>query len=262
MCTITNSHFKTFDGLTYKFQGTCDYILSKDTNNGYAVILENVPCIKSSSNVFNSCGKNLKLAAAGGSSIELLQEKVTKYNGKVVKLPFSMDGLVIKEVSSQFVMVQVVTGLTVYYDGHRRILIHLSANHVYGDIQGLCGSQDGNQRNDMTTPQGALEGNAVIFANSWKSKQCVDDKQIEDGCNVNVQRVKEAKLKCSVLSKAPFSACHGAVDPEAYIDDCEEEVCGCPPGEKCHCHAVHRYLAICANKGIMIRLTNTTECGK
>ena len=53
-------------------------------------------------------------------------------------------------------MVQMLSGLTVYHDGHNRILIHLAPNHMYGTVQGLCGSDNKNQKDEFTTPQGEL----------------------------------------------------------------------------------------------------------
>ena len=109
---------------------------------------------------------------------------------------------------------------------------------------------------------GAVEHNAAIFANSWKTKQCVNEKPVKDGCSVNVQRVSEAKQKCSALSSPPFNVCHEVVNPLTHIEHCEQEVCGCPPGETCHCHAIQNYVRECVNQGVNIQWTNTTECGK
>ena len=97
MCSITNFHMKTYDGVTYKFQGTCDYVLSKDAKNRFAIIMENVKCKRTASHVVDSCGKNVKLATDGGS-IELVQKKVALFNGFKVKLPFLEGGILIKEV--------------------------------------------------------------------------------------------------------------------------------------------------------------------
>ena len=109
---------------------------------------------------------------------------------------------------------------------------------------------------------GAVESNAVIFANSWKSKQCINDKPVLDGCTVNVQRVKEAKHRCGILSDALFIACHQVVNPIGYIHQCEQEVCGCPPGEKCHCQVVQDYARECVNQGVTIQWSNMSECGE
>ena len=102
MCSITNSHFKTFDGLTYKFQGTCDYVVSKDSKNRYAIILENVPCKRAIHHTVNSCGKNVKLVDDEGRSISLLQKKVVHLNGVKVSFPFHRGGILIKEVCNLF----------------------------------------------------------------------------------------------------------------------------------------------------------------
>ena len=100
MCSITGVQMKTFDSLSYKFQGTCDYVLSKDSKNKFAIIMENVRCINITNPVIDSCGKNVKLAAEGGS-IDLIKNKIVLIDGVKVQLPFIEDGMLIKEVCTR-----------------------------------------------------------------------------------------------------------------------------------------------------------------
>ena len=96
MCSVTNFHMQTYDGLSYKFEGTCDYVLSKEINNKFAIIMVNVACVKQD-HLVDSCGKNVKIVAEG-YTINLLQKKIVHYKGVKVDLPFAKDGILIREV--------------------------------------------------------------------------------------------------------------------------------------------------------------------
>lgn len=49
---------------------------------------------------------------------------------------------------------------------------------------------------DMTTPQGIVEGTAVTFCNSWKTSQACNDRKerLDDPCSLSVENgTKQAK---------------------------------------------------------------------
>lgn len=42
---------------------------------------------------------------------------------------------------------------------------------VYVHLQGLCGTFNENQRDDLTTPEGDVEQSVAVFANGWKTSE-------------------------------------------------------------------------------------------
>ena len=93
-CTVSNTHFKTFDGQRFDFPGTCDYILAQQGGT-FAIVLEDVPCGNANSES-KSCGKALKVMV-NGTSVHMVKRDVF-VNTVKASLPYIGDGILVKEV--------------------------------------------------------------------------------------------------------------------------------------------------------------------
>lgn len=82
LCAATGDpHYKTFDGVAFTYQGSCDYILARSVKQpSFSVSTTNVPC----GTTGVTCTKSLRITA-GSLSIALVQGMKPTVNGQPIK---------------------------------------------------------------------------------------------------------------------------------------------------------------------------------
>lgn len=71
-----------------------------------------------------------------------------------------------------------------------------------------------------------------------------------------------AEEACALLTSSKFEACHHAVSPLPYLQNCRYDVCSCSDGRDCLCSAVANYAAACARKGVHVGWREPDFCGE
>lgn len=168
-----DSHYKTFDGKHYDYQGQCDYVLAKgvlSAEETFVITTQNVPC----STTGVSCSKSIKLEIGGNKedTIVLTQGKKMPYARKYKNFNVRNSDL--------YVIIEATTlGLIVQWDRGTRVYIKLQPKWK-NRVQGLCGNFNENEGDDFQTPSGGVvEASAYIFGNSWKTQSdCIDPEEI------------------------------------------------------------------------------------
>lgn len=63
---------------------------------------------------------------------------------------------------------------------------------------GLCGNYNMVLSDDMKTPQGMVEGTALMFSNSWKANlMCKDrEERLEDPCSLSIENGNNISFIC------------------------------------------------------------------
>ncbi|XP_038611991.1 otogelin-like protein [Tachyglossus aculeatus] len=250
-CSVVgDSHFTTFDGRHYTFVGVCQYILVKGTGNDkFTVTLQKAPC-----------GQNLDLACLQSVTLVLgddLNKQVTlSRGGEVFTGPnhgIKLNGEVeIRNLSSLFILLKTRFGLKILFakDGQR---LYIQVNSVWKRrTLGLCGTFNGNLRDDFLSPAGMIEGTPQLHANAWKvSSTCFAPVNVPvvDPCNVNQQNIGYA-AQCDILNRELFAPCHAFISPGLYYHLCRFDACKC--GSGCLCNALAHYAYICGKHGIVI----------
>uniref|UniRef100_F7G035 Otogelin like n=1 Tax=Ornithorhynchus anatinus TaxID=9258 RepID=F7G035_ORNAN len=250
-CSVVgDSHFTTFDGRHYTFVGVCQYILVKGTGDDkFTVTLQKAPC-----------GQNLDLACLQSVTLVLgddMNKQVTlSRGGDVFTGPnhgIKLNGEVeIRNLSSLFILLKTRFGLKILFakDGQR---LYIQVNSVWKRrTLGLCGTFNGNLRDDFLSPAGMIEGTPQLHANAWKvSSACFAPVNVPvvDPCNINQQNIGYA-AQCDILNRELFAPCHDFISPGLYYHLCRFDACKC--GSGCLCNALAHYAYICGKHGIVI----------
>lgn len=172
-----DSHFETYDGKYFDFQGACNYVLSKgafETGEGFTVTIQNVLC----GSMGVTCSKSVTMALLGkeAESVTLNSDSAaqgTLLSKKDTREIVTSDSLRKMSIhrAGIFVVIEVPgMGVQLKWDRGTRIYVQLSSRWK-GRVQGLCGNYDGDALNDLNSPSSGLETNAMIFGNSWKLEE-------------------------------------------------------------------------------------------
>lgn len=263
-----DSHFTTYDGKDFDFQGACSYVLSKGSigNDGFTVTIQNVLC--GTHGV--TCSKSLTISLSGAEIESVTLNSDATVPGSLVS--HSHVNEIVRHGKSNaltvfragvFVVIEAPSlGIQLKWDRKTRIYVQLTSRWK-GRVQGLCGDFDGNALNDFKSPSTGLETNAVLFGDSWKLEDfCSKPIDQIDACGTHPERKIWAEKKCGILKSSVFSACHSEVAVDTFLKRCEFDSCACDTGGDCEClcTAIAAYAHLCSVKGVPIRWRTPDLC--
>ncbi|KAG9490463.1 hypothetical protein GDO78_006026, partial [Eleutherodactylus coqui] len=260
-CSVVgDSHFTTFDGRYFTFLGLCQYILVKGIGKDkFTITLQKSSCEQHSD---HTCIQSITF---------VLDEDVNKQvtilrSGDVHFGPnqgLMLNGdIEVRNLSSMFVQLKTKFGIRIQFaKGGDRLYIQASSSWKRRTL-GLCGTFNGNLRDDFLSPAGMIEGTPQLHANAWKiSSACLTPVNIPviDPCDTNLQNVGYA-THCDVINQELFAPCHAYVSPGLYYQLCRFDACKC--GSNCLCNALAHYAYICNKHGVSINFRSQVSfCG-
>ncbi|SPP76371.1 hemocytin [Drosophila guanche] len=266
-----DSHFTTFDGHDFDFQGACDYVLAKgafENGDGFSITIQNVLC----GTMGVTCSKSLEISLTGHAQESLVLSADSAYSTDPNKTPIKKlrDSVNSKGHNAfhiykagVFVIVEVIPlKLQVKWDEGTRVYVKLG-NEWRHKVSGLCGNYNGNGLDDMQTPSLGLETSPMLFGHAWKLQpHCSAPVAPIDACKAHPERETWAQLKCGALKSELFAQCHSEVPLERYWKRCIFDTCACDQGGDCEClcTAMSAYADACAQKGINIRWRSQHFC--
>ncbi|XP_044072365.1 otogelin isoform X2 [Siniperca chuatsi] len=254
-CSVTGDmYFQSFDGRSYTFPATCQYVLAKSRNSGkFTVTVQNAPC---GANLDGACIQSVNLVIDEDPRTEITLSHV----GEVfmagqyrISLPYSDDIFHIQELSSMFFQVKTAFGLRLQYSW-KEFRLYLQADELWkDDTVGLCGTFNGNIQDDFLSPSGMIESTPQLFGNAWRvSSACspsLSTPQL-DPCDTHQQAAAYASEMCEVLNQDLFSACHEYLSPTSFHQQCRSDTCKC--GTPCLCSALAHYARHCRRFSVII----------
>ncbi|XP_041845054.1 IgGFc-binding protein isoform X2 [Melanotaenia boesemani] len=258
-------HYRTFDGLRFDFMGTCTYVIAKNCGKdsdlpAFEVFAQNE---NRGSNKVSYVG--LVMVKVYGVTITVVRSETgrIRIDDSLWSLPTVLNnGKLNIFQSGRSAVIEVDFGLTVRYDWNHNLVLTLSGNYA-GKTCGLCGNFNGKPNDDFTTPSGTQANGVVAFGSSWKVPGMVKDPQCRDDCvdgcgtcDQNQLKQWESDLFCGIITgkkNGPFSQCHAAVEPQAYLESCKYDLCMGNGLRQFLCKALEAYSDACQDAGIQIQ---------
>ncbi|NXI66764.1 OTOG protein, partial [Anseranas semipalmata] len=255
MCTAYGDrHYRTFDGLTFDFVGTCKVYLVKGTSStSFSVIIENINCFNTGiicrKDVFINVGKSFLIF-----DDETGNPSSSSYMDKLQKIQLWKAGF--------FTVVHFPDEhITILWD--QRTTVHVQMGHQWqGELSGLCGNFDLKTVNELRTPDNFELTNSQEFGSSWTAVECVDSSDIRNPCSLNPLREPFAKKECGILLSEAFEACHPVIDVTWFYSNCLTDTCGCNQGGDCECFctSVSAYAHQCCQHGVSVDWRSPRVC--
>ncbi|NXJ76379.1 OTOG protein, partial [Trogon melanurus] len=254
MCTAYGDrHYRTLDGLTFDFVGTCKVYLVKGTSTTFSVIIENIDCFNTGiicrKNIFINVGKSLLIF-----DDETGIPSLSSYIDELQKIQLWKAGF--------FTVIHFPDEhITILWD--RRTTVHVQMGHQWqGKLAGLCGNFDLKTVNELRTPDNFELTNSQEFGNSWAAVECIDSSDIRNPCGLNPLREPFAKKECGILLSEAFEACHPVIDVTWFYSNCLTDTCGCNQGGDCECFctSVSAYAHQCCQHGVAVDWRSPRVC--
>ncbi|XP_035746878.1 otogelin [Egretta garzetta] len=255
MCTAYGDrHYRTFDGLTFDFVGTCKvYLVKGTTSSNFSIIIENINCFDTGiicrKNIFINVGKSFLIF-----DDETGNPSLSSYIDELQKIQLWKAGF--------FTIVHFPDEhITILWD--QRTTVHVQMGHQWqGELTGLCGNFDLKTVNELRTPDNFELTNSQEFGNSWTAVECVDSSDIRNPCSLNPLREPFAKKECGILLSEAFEACHPVIDVTWFYSNCLTDTCGCNQGGDCECFctSVSAYAHQCCQHGVAVDWRSPRVC--
>ncbi|XP_040264818.1 mucin-5AC-like [Bufo bufo] len=239
--TWGNDHFKTFDGDTYNFPGTCNYLFASHCKS-------------------NNEDFNIQIRRTEIKGIPVITEITAILKGVVLEIKnntIMMDGIMVKEVPAEKsrvhigklghnIKIKVSNDISLIWNRKDSLLLKLNRKKYAKQTCGLCGDFSGVRGFKLDGKQLTPVQYGNLQKISGPTEECLDVPSFTP------KYCKDKGEICkNILTSAAFSNCNTILEPMDYIDMCVQDLCQCDAKDKmlCLCGAFTEYSRQCTHAG-------------
>ncbi|XP_011369989.1 zonadhesin [Pteropus vampyrus] len=272
-CSIFGDpHYRTFDGLSYRFQGRMTYTLIKTVDMLPDGV---VPLVVEGRNKMyiplSTIFLHEIIVMVYGYTVQLQAELQLVVNNQKMAIPYNPNEHLWVTMRGHRLYLITDFKLVVSFGGRNNAVISLPSMYQ-GLVRGLCGNFDKNPKNEFMLPNGALIQNINNFGHSWEVKMKgglarfsrsiqEEEKREKEELGFHVSDCSPEQLElinstqaCRVLvdPQGPFAACHQTVAPEPFQEHCVFDLCVArdpKAQEELRCQVLSGYAIICQEAG-------------
>uniref|UniRef100_F6RMB8 Uncharacterized protein n=1 Tax=Xenopus tropicalis TaxID=8364 RepID=F6RMB8_XENTR len=251
-----DSHYLTFDGTYYTYQGNCTYVLAEEivkTVDNFGIYLDNYDC----GNIPGiTCPRNLTVRHET-QEIIISHKTVspisleTHVNRNLVLLPYTKLGVKVYKSGVYFVVEIPELHTIVTYDG-LTFTVKLPYGKFFNNIHGQCGTCTNNQADDLMMANGKVTTNTIAMADSFMVHNPLKPhcKRIPPVHPTTTPTCKSSV--CDLIMGSVFQKCHEIHSPEPYYKACLVDSCNKANSHK-ECTSLQHYASICGDQGVCIQ---------
>ncbi|XP_034974623.2 IgGFc-binding protein-like [Zootoca vivipara] len=256
ICQVSGfSHYVTFDGWRYSFQGTSTYVLAElcGVSKPLPTFKVELKSEKQPSSPLPAASKVFVLVNDTQIHLQSGHRGTVKIDGMVAILPVHLknQGIVIYQ-HGFYAVLKTDFGLTVSYDLAHSVFVTLSPQY-HGQVCGLCGNFDGVADNDSETRNGSTVKHALDAALHWNSSDILHgaSSAVFGWWGSLVQSIS----MCWIIQNpdGPFASCHLQVDPEPYLTQCVFDLHISAGDNNVMCWSIQTYAAACQRASVTLR---------
>uniref|UniRef100_A0A2K5ZUE8 Mucin 5B, oligomeric mucus/gel-forming n=1 Tax=Mandrillus leucophaeus TaxID=9568 RepID=A0A2K5ZUE8_MANLE len=268
ICSVWgSSHYSTFDGTSYTFEGNCTYVLMREIHarlGNLSLYLDNHYCVASAAAA--SCSRALSIhyksmdIVLTVTTVHGKEEDLILFDQIPVSSGFSKNGVLVSVTGTTTMRVDIpALGVSVTFDGHI-FQARLPYSLFHNNTEGQCGTCTNNQRDDCLQRDGTTATSCKDMAKTW----LVPDSR-KDGCWAPTGTPPTASPPapvssaptpspcppqplCDLMLSQVFAECHDLVPPGPFFNACISD--GCQGRPEVPCQSLEAYAALCRARGV------------
>ncbi|KAM4723115.1 mucin-5B-like [Rhinophrynus dorsalis] len=242
--TWGNHHFKTFDGTSFTFPGTCLYVFASHCHSDYADF-----DIKIRRAIGEDGNRVYFTATIDGIVINVSEEGIT-VDGNQITLPYTKKSIVVDDTCENFKITSRI-GVTITWNWGDDLKLELEDLYK-NKTCGLCGSYDDKPSNDLFWKEYQLS--PIQFGNVQKISDPTEDcSDIPDVQNDEIVREKcqEQMNECENLLSRMGNCRETLNSYPDFLKTCKEDLCNCESKNKtiCICSTLNQFSKECVLAG-------------
>ncbi|KAL5012152.1 hypothetical protein ScPMuIL_010703 [Solemya velum] len=262
-CTVDESNrHTTFDGHSYKYNGSCLYTLAQDwRNSDFTIHIKHKdPAVEQGQQLLLYIFCDTLTIFSNGSLMVGESEIVPPWQAGRLRVSRSDDGSI---------LVNTNVGVKVLWKQKGVVVINVPRSYKRR-MRGMCGNMDGEESNDMTTKQFLPSRTTKEFMMSWRVeryKHCnerilpnlppyfktnIRHHKADRCIFVSLKQQLRVLQLCGTLRSSAFKPCHRIVPARKFYTRCLQDSCVCGHNESCFCDAVTAYANECLRRGVTI----------